>query len=259
MHLLGFVNPEQLYNALLHEAEKSWTFPGFSKESLQFFDDFPESMDDSNEWWHAKKPVYDESLKPEFEEFFRSLIGVIAKFDAGIQTDPSQCIGRPTSQDKGKANPYRWGAIHSANSDKRIDVQFFLNLTSIGLRVGIYSGKHSHEPKAWSARQRKITSRKNQIFTIIKSLEEKGYCMHITTSHDHANRTGGRTFQPSDAEEMLDFVIENSQIDVLKTIDLRKLSPRAMMEQVLGAFVETRQLYQVLQPSSYSSYARDLV
>lgn len=83
--------------------------------------------------------------------------------------------------------------------------------------------------------------------------------MHITTSHDHANRTGGRTFQPSDAEEMLDFVIENSQIDVLKTIDLRKLSPRAMMEQVLGAFVETRQLYQVLQPSSYSSYARDLV
>lgn len=83
--------------------------------------------------------------------------------------------------------------------------------------------------------------------------------MHITTSHDHANRTGGRMFQPSDAEEMLNFVIENSQLDVLKTIDLRKLSPRAMMEQVLGAFVETRQLYQVLQPASYSSYARDLV
>jgi uncharacterized protein (DUF2461 family) len=250
---------EQLYNALLHEAQNSWTFPGFSKESLEFFDDFPESMDDSNEWWRSKKSVYDESLKPEFERFFASLINVISKFDAGIQTEPTQCIGRPTSQDKGKANPYRWGAIHSANSDKRIDVQFFLNLTSIGLRVGIYSGKHSLEPKAWKARQRKITSKKDQIFMIIKSLEEKGYSMHVTTGQDHANRTGGRMFQPSDAEDMLRFVIENSQLDVLKSIDLRNLSTREMMEQVLGAFVETRQLYQVLQPSSYSSYARNLL
>jgi hypothetical protein len=259
MSCLGIVDSEQLYLALLHEAEHLWTFPGFSRESSGFFDDYPQSMDDSNEWWHSKKSIYIDFLKPEFEEFFASLINVISKFDAGIQTEPKQCIGRPTSQDKGKPNPYKWGAIHSANSDKRIDVQFFLNLTSIGLRVGIYSGKHSLEPKAWRARQRKITSKKDQIFANIKSLEEKGYSMHVTTGQDHANRTGGRSFQPSDAEEMLKFVIENSQLDVLKTIDLRKLSPREMMEQVLGAFVETRQLYQMLQPSSYSSYARDLV
>lgn len=256
---MGIMNPEHLKDKLLHEAENSWTFLGFSKESLEFFDDYHESMDDSNEWWLSKKSVYYESLKPEFEEFFASLINVISNFDPGIQTEPTQCIGRPTSQDKGKANPYRWGAIHSANSDKRIDVQFFLNLTSIGLRIGIYSGKHSHEPKAWSARQRKITSKKDQIFAIINSLEEKGYCMHVTTAQDHAHRTGGRTFQPSDAEEMVNFVIENSQLDVLKTINIRELSPREMMEQVLGAFVETRQLYQILQPSSYSSYARDLI
>jgi len=256
---LQLMDPDQLYDELLHEAKNSWTFPGFSLESLEFFDDYPVSMDDSNEWWRSKKLEYERSLKPDFEEFFASLINVISKFDRGIQTEPSQCIGRPTSQNKGQANPYRWGAIHSANSDKRIDVQFFLNLTSIGLRIGIYSGKHSFEPKAWIARQRKITSKKDQIFSLIKKLEEKGYRMHVTTGKDHAARTGGRTFQPPDAEEMLKFVIENCQLDVLKTIDIRNISPREMMEQVLGAFAETRLLYQLLQPSSYSPYARDLV
>lgn len=253
------MSPEELYRSLLIEAESSWTFSGFSHESMEFFDDYPDSVDESNDWWHSKKSENEEFLKPEFEAFFESLINVISKFDSGIQTEVSRCIGRPTSQDKGKPHPYRWGAIHSANSDKRIDVQFFLNLTAIGLRVGIYSGRHVLEPKAWNARQRKIVSNKDEIFTIIKLLEEGGYSMHTTTTQDHVNRTGGTIFQPNTAEEMLSFIVEHKQLDVLKTIDIRNANPQELMKQILGAFVETRRLYQILQPSKYSSYARDLI
>ena len=83
--------------------------------------------------------------------------------------------------------------------------------------------------------------------------------MHTTTTQDHVNRTGGTIFQPNAAEEMLSFIVEHKQLDVLKTIDIRNVNPQELMKQILGAFVETRRLYQILQPSKYSSYARDLI
>ena len=253
------MTPEDLLSSLLTEAEGNWDFEGFSSESLEFFDDFPQNLTKSNEWWKGKKEKNTAYLKPEFEAFIRSIIQVISRFDRGIETNPNTCIGRPTSQNKGAAFPYRWGAIHSARADKRIDVQFFLNLTSMGLRVGVYSGWNAAGPKAWAARQRKIIGEQGPIFEQLKILEKAKYRLIKTSEQDHANKSAGTEYAPSTSLEMCNIISENKQIGILKILDIRSMTTQELKENILKGFVETRKIYQLLQPSSYSSYARDLV
>ena len=253
------MTPEELLQGLMFEAENNSTFHGFSKESLEFFDSFPEDRSLSNEWWRVQKEVNENYLKPEFEALIQSIIDIVSKFDNGIEKKPKTCIGRPTNQNKGEALAYRWAAIHSEGTDKRIDVQFFINLTSVGLRLGIYSGLHMREPDAWRARSKRIINNKESVFEQVQILQGIGYRMGKTTSQDHANKSGGIEYLPSTSEEMIKIITTDKQFDIIKTVDVRGFSAREIIGTVLTAFAETRMLYQLLQPSSYSNYARDLV
>lgn len=250
---------EHLLQGLLDEVQKSTWNAGFSTNTLNFFDDYPEDFAKSNEWWKGKKSDYYDFLKPEFERFIEAVIDILSKFDEGIEKNATKCIGRIHTQHKGRALPYRWAAIHSSGLDRRTDVQFFLNLTSIGLRIGIYSGLNSINTEVWSARYKKIVKNQQEIFDQIKALNNLGYHLTETSIEDHAKGTGGTTYSPSSSEGLTDIVRKNSEIDVLKTFDIRGNSPQEILGLVVKCFVETRVLYQLLQPSSYSSYARDLI
>jgi uncharacterized protein (DUF2461 family) len=250
---------QELLEAMKIEAEKSLWVEGFSDPSLAFFDDYPEDIAQSNEWWKQKKDDYESHLKPEFQSFVEAVIETVSKFDKGIELNAKACIGRSHTQDRGRALPYRWAAIHSSGTDRRIDVQFFLNLTSLGLRIGIYSGENRINPGAWSARRKKIVMNQHEIFDEVQALSERGYALTKTTKTDHALKNGGTVYAPASSEEMAWIVVENSEIDVLKTLNIRDSSPQEILAKVIECFVETRKLYQLLQPSSYSNYARDLV
>ena len=250
---------EHLLQRLLDEVQKSTWNAGFSTNTLNFFDDYPEDFAKSNEWWKGKKSDYNDFLKPEFERFIEAVIDILSKFDEGIEKNATKCIGRIHTQHKGRALPYRWAAIHSSGLDRRTDVQFFLNLTSIGLRIGIYSGLNSINTEVWSARYKKIVKNQQEIFNQVKALNNLGYRLTETSIEDHAKGTGGTTYSPSSSEGLTDIVRKNSEIDVLKTFDIRGNSPQEVLGLVVKCFVETRVLYQLLQPSSYSSYARDLI
>ena len=115
-------------------------FDGFSLESLDFFDNYPTQFADSPDWWSTQKGAYERSLKPEFFDLIRSVSDVVQQFDDGLEKDVSKCI-RQTHDASTHPYPVSMGhALHTEGADKRIDVQFFINLTSIGLRVGrLYS------------------------------------------------------------------------------------------------------------------------
>ena len=134
------MNKVELHEKLVERYHSSKKFNGFSTESLHFFDDYPIDSNQSRNWWNNQKSNYEEFLKPEFFDLLEGLISVVSHFDEGLNTDVSQCLGR-THDMSTKPIPYRWAALHSEGSDKRIDVQFFINLTILAFAVlGMFIG-----------------------------------------------------------------------------------------------------------------------
>lgn len=247
-----------LYDKLLETYELGKEFSGFSPESTQFFDNYPLNIADSPRWWDQQKTDYEEFLKPEFRDLLECIIAVVAQFDSGIETEVSKCVGN-THDMSFKPIPYRWAALHSRGADKRIDVQFFINLTSIGLRVGIYSGHHVEDSQAWNARQKRIHSKRNEIFEQYMDLSSREFEMLHTTKQDHASKSSGTQYCPKDENELYTNIAMLRQIGFVKTLDIRKMNGNEIAQNLLRAFSDTRKVYQLLQSSKYSSYKRDLL
>ena len=256
--MLQSMDSAALFEKLIEAYNATKGFDGFSLESLDFFDNYPAQFAESPDWWSTQKGAYERSLKPEFFDLIRSVSDVVQQFDNGLEKDVSKCIGQ-THDASTRPIPYRWAALHTEGADKRIDVQFFINLTSIGLRVGIYSGQHDVDKNAWNARQTRIHAKKNEIFDEYAQLKKLGFEMLHTTKHDFASGSSGTKYEPSDSEELYQNVASLRQISFIRTLDSRDLSADELMREILKAFADTRKMYQMLQSSKYNAYKRDLV
>ena len=252
------MNKVELHEMLVERYHSSKKFNGFSTESLHFFDDYPIDSNQSRNWWNNQKSNYEEFLKPEFFDLLEGLISVVSHFDHGLDTDVSQCLGR-THDMSTRPIPYRWAALHSEGSDKRIDVQFFINLTALGLRVGIFSGHHDTDSNAWNARQKRIFSNKIKIYDQYQELHALGFEMFHTTKTDHASKSHGTRYTPEDPDELYNNVATLRQISFIKTLDVKNMDSNEISLNLLKVFSDTRQVYQLLQSSKYDSYKRNLV
>ena len=252
------MSASDLYDKLVEKYLSSVKFTGFSTESLHFFDDYPIDSSLSPEWWDHQKSTYEDYLKPEFHDLLRSLISVITCFDKGLEAEVAKCLGR-THDASTRPIPYRWAALHSANTDKRIDVQFFINLTSLGLRVGIFSGHHGFDTNAWNARQKRIYSKRVEIFQRYRELQDLGFEMLHTTKSDHASKSHGTRYTPENHDELYSSIAKLQQISFIKTLDAKNMNSDEICMEILKIFSDTRSVYQLLQSSKYDSYKRNLV
>jgi hypothetical protein len=158
-----------------------------------------------------------------------------------------------------KPIPYRWAALHSEGSDKRIDVQFFINLTALGIRVGIFSGHHDTDTNAWNARQNRIFANRIKIYEQYQELQALGFEMLHTTKTDHASKFHGTQYTPENPDELYNNVATLRQISFIKTLDVKNMNSNEISLHLLKVFSDTRQVYQLLQSSKYNSYKRNLV
>ena len=205
----------------IYEEEKSnLKFRGFSAASIDFFDDYPvEALgkwNDSNKNWmsDSKKQVRDEYLKPEFENLVNDITNLISKLDPGIELESKKNIGRLESRHKGWL-PYYWAAIHTLGKDKRTDIQFFINLTALGIRVGIYTGEYDNDRRIWQSFIRRFSKKKEEVFQVVKELESKDYIFINTKDIHYAEKSDGIAPKINDAQEMYVNVFEQSEIGSL--------------------------------------------
>ena len=101
---------------------------------------------------------YKKYLKPEFENLIKDLTKIIENYDSGIETELKDNLGKTHTQ--WGPIPHRWAAIHSKGRDKTLDVQFFINLTSKGLRVGICVSHQRNYSNSWKSFLIRLLKRK---------------------------------------------------------------------------------------------------
>tara|TARA_X000001036_G_C20528987_1_gene745431 strand:+ start:89 stop:958 length:870 start_codon:yes stop_codon:yes gene_type:complete len=233
-------------------------FRGFSEESINFYNDFPADRKERYVWWNSKSDSeYKLFLKPEFEALVEDLTLIISKIDSGIETKLNLNLGLPVIRDGPRA--HRWAALHSKGRDKRIDVQFFINLTSKGARVGIYFGKHKIGKESWKSFVRHLHKNKEQIFHELNNLEMQGYVFINTIHDDYINKSDGVIYSPTSSQEMYEHVCNNEEIDIVRVLDITNLSNKFLIEKILECFVQTRLMYELLQLSKFNHYSRALI
>ena len=248
----------------IDEMWNNYNFTGFSTESIQFFEDYPQTNNRGEEWdwWRTKSGTekdgdYWTMLKPEFTDLLSDIAETIHSFDSGIEMKIEDNLGEPINR-RGPL-PHCWGAIHTKNRDKRIDVQFFINLAGVGMRVGIFIGSHDKSPKSWNRYYTGLFENKSLVFEELKKLENIGY-KFISTNHGHyIRKSEGEIISPESPDAMLDFAYSNQEFDVLKIIDNSKLNSKELIKEILTSFVETRRIYEMLQLSNYSPKSRNLI
>jgi hypothetical protein len=261
---------------LAYEKERqNLSFSGFSPASIDFFDDYPvETLgkgSDSNKNWmsDSKKQVFDEYLKPEFENLVNDITKLISHLDPEIEMDASKNIGSLHHRHKGWL-PHYWAAIHTLGKDKRTDIQFFINLTALGLRVGIYTGEYTDAErstiKVWHGFIGRLSKNKDEVFQELKELESKGYLFINTDGRDYAMKSDGKVATVNDSQEMYDHVNRRDkyerkkpEFDIIYRIGKEKMTDQSLIEEILRCFVETRRMYEMLQPRSFNKFKRTLL
>lgn len=257
---------------LAYEKERqNLNFSGFSHASIDFFDDYPVEAigkwNEANKEWYndSKKEIFREFLKPEFETLVCDLTKLISNLDPGIELNPKENIGKLTTQWKG-AIPHYWAAVHTLNKDKRTDIQFFINLCALGIRVGIYTGEYNTDVKVWQRFIVHLSENKDEVFQELKELESKGYLFINTDDRDYAMKSDGKVATVNDSQEMYDHVNRRDnydrkkpEFDIIYRIGKEKMTDISLIEEILRCFVETRRMYEMLQPKSFNKYKRALL
>ena len=248
------------FNEILDKCISELSFSGFSSTSIGFFEDYPEHPKDSVTWWETKganseSGEYQSALKPEFFQLIESLIHIIKHKDKGIQNEPKHCICKPNSQSiHRRYNPYYWGAIHTlkkkrSESNKHVEIQFFINLTKLGMRVGIYVGHQpGHDNGQWTSHQDRFVERLSSVFEEMNFLKEnKGYSFVKTSDQDHATGKIGRHIEIKNEPDLLKHILEQKDFTLLKTISKEKMYSVELVRDIMNIFCETRKMYELLE------------
>jgi len=256
------MSSEELLNNILstyNELENELEFTGFSDPSVSFYEDYPEpghskiDLTKAKDWWTTKQGEngdYKKYLKPEFENLIKDITKIIKIYDSGIETELKNNLGKTHTQ--WGPIPHRWAAIHSEDRDKTMDVQFFINLTSKGLRVGICVSYQRNYSDSWKSFLVRLLKRKELIFEEIKNLEKLGYNFMNTTNEDYANKSDGTVIINNDSEEMYNHVRDAAQFDIVFFVGEENLDKSSLIIDILECFVQTRKMYQLLQPSKFN-------
>ena len=233
-------------------------FLGFSPESIHFFDTFPINKEKRYDWWRGKSISgdYENHLKPEFNSLVQDIVKVISLVDSGIEKEIKNNVGNQVIRSGPIA--YRWAAIHTKSRDKRIDVQFFINLTCTGLRVGIYFGKNEIDTNPWKSFILHMSKNKGTIFEELIRLKTIGYKFLNTTNEDFAQGSDGTEQSPSDSIQMYQHSFEKEEFGIIKKLESDSLHCRDVLSFVLDCFVETRRMYELLQLSKFNRYKRSI-
>lgn len=244
--------------AAYSEVYSELEFLGFAHESTHFFDSFPVEKEKRYSWWRGKSISgdYENYLKPEFNSLVEDIVKVISLVDNGIEKEIKNNVGSQVIRSGPIA--YRWAAIHTKNKDKRIDVQFFINLTCTGLRVGIYFGKHKSNTDPWKSFVLHMSKNKDTIFDELIRLKTNGFKFLNTTNEDFALGSDGIEQSPSDSDQMYNHSFEKEEFGIIKKLESNSLHGREVLSFVLDCFVETRRMYELLQLSKFNKYKRSI-
>ena len=244
--------------AATSEVHSDLEFSGFSPKSIHFFDSFHIEKEKRYDWWREKSlsGEYENYLKPEFNSLIQDIVKVISVVDNGIETEIKKNVGKQVIRSGPIA--YRWAAIHTKSRDKRIDVQFFVNLTSNGLRVGIYFGKHEIDTNPWKSFVLHMSKNKLTIFEELIRLKTIGYKFLNTTNEDFAVGSDGIEQSPSDSSQMYQHSFEKEEFGIIKKLERDSLQGKDVLSFVLDCFVETRRMYEQLQLSKFNKYKRSI-
>jgi hypothetical protein len=242
--------------------KKNLQFSGFTPPSIDFYNDFPLVEAEAAEWWSSKRGNnndgdYDLYLKPEFEALIEDITRIIVCVDSGIETELSKNIGNTHGEWTGP-RAHRWAAIHTKGRDKRIDVQFFINLTTNGLRVGIYIGKNKLGLETWKSFMQRLHTSKERVFAELKNLEKLGYLFINTDHKDYVEKSDGVMTSPNTSDEMYERVSKYKEFDILLKFDREELCNELLIDKILECFIQTRKIYELLQLSKFNHYQRGL-
>ena len=268
--LLDFV--KVVKNGVLKELK----FAGFSDTSIDFFNDMP-IKSKAPDWLRNKKESGDFGvLKSEFIDLVHDLCKILCLVDVGFEDDFSgnKIIGRETRQGalKGQAAPitgHHWCAMHTKGRPKTEDTQFFINHTSLGLRVGIYDKRYQfakngfEESKRWNNFLIRLNKNKEEIFEEYLKISEIGFEFVKTPKDEYFNHSIGRVFDPSSADELYEFVCDSTypfkqSFGLLKLIPHYQMKASSLIDEILACFVMTRAIYEQLQPRKFDHYKRQI-
>ena len=273
---MGSRELQDFVDALRNGVSRELKFTGFSNTAIDFFNDMPNKTE-APEWLKNKKESGDFGvLKSEFIDLIHDLCKILCLADVGFEDDYSgnKIIGRETRQGalKGQNAPitgHHWGALHTRGKPKTEDTQFFINHTSLGLRVGIYDKRYEfaenriEESKRWNHFLIRLDKNKEYIFNEYLEANKAGFEFVKTPKDEYFNHSMGKIFQPNSAQEMYDFVCDTTppfkqSFGLLKLIPHSQMKTSLLIEDILECFVITRSIYEKLQPSKFDSYKRNI-
>ncbi|MBG45646.1 MAG: hypothetical protein CMB76_03910 [Euryarchaeota archaeon] len=244
-------------------------FTGFSDTAIEFFNDLP-SKPEAPDWLRKKKESGDfDVLKSEFIDLVHDLCKILCLVDVGFEDDLSgnKIIGRETLQGAGKGQSapitgHHWCAMHTKGKPKTEDTQFFINHTSLGLRVGIYDKRHD-DSKRWNNFLLRLNKNKEGIFEEYSFLHKEGFEFVKTPKDEYFNHAIGKVFHPKSAQEMYQFVCDSNppfkqSFGILKLIPHSQMKNSSLIDIILECFVDTRAIYEKLQPSRFDFYKREI-
>lgn len=254
--------------SLVHEQKKNQLiFNGFSGITVDFFDEMPSGPESAN-WFEAKKQngELNDYLKPEFHSLISDLCTILCPIDIGLENDITgyNIIGSERMtwpvKGEGKIRPrgHYWGALHTEGIDKREDIQFFINLTSKGLRVGIFNYLHEDKNRWNKFIQHRLDPLREEIFEELQTVIKGGFNLISTESADYFNHSIGEILVPNSADEMYDFICGKKKFGVMKLIPKEQLYSSNLIEIILDLFDATRGIYEMIQPSKFKKYTRTL-
>ena len=262
--------------ALKDGVNEELKFTGFSTTAIDFFNDMP-SKYEAPKWLRKKKEAGDfDILKSEFIDLVHDLCKILCLADAGFEDDFSgnKIIGRETKQGALKGQPapitgHHWCALHTKGRPKTEDTQFFINHTSLGLRVGIYDKRYgsaensAEESKRWNNFLIRLDKNKEYIFNEYLEINNSGFDFVKTPPDEYFKHSIGKTFKPKSANEMYKFVCDSTppykqSFGLLKLIPHSQMKSSLLIDEILECFVETRKIYEKLQPRKFESYKRSI-
>ena len=243
-------------------AQSNLKFNGFSRTSIHFFDDMP-SKSEAPDWMKQKKESGEfGTLKSEFIDLVHDLCEILCLVDIGFESDYSgnNIIGNETLQGARKGQPapitgHHWCAMHTRGVPKTEDIQFFINHTSLGLRVGIYDKRHRISNR-WNEFLKRLHKNKDEIFSQYQAISEYGFHFVKTPPSEYFNHSMGRVLHPSSAEEMYEFVCMSEgqfkqSFGLLNIIPHSSMSSNSLIDEILDQFILSRKIYELLQPRKF--------
>ena len=243
----SFLLNELRDSALMFRGKNELQFNGFSKASLEHYENLNELMSQMSglEAYNETKKTFHEDVKPQITSLISDLSKIIKTQDLGFNSDPVKMVGlpNPNIQFTKKPAEWAWAALTRKGRKRREDVQFFVALKRRYLRFGLFSGKTTQKMQdRTNLIVRNIYENPNRFLEILDQCTNEGLSLTENEEGD-----GSLVLLEIDRNMPNVSIGDHGYFELVTALDINRLpSPEDILDIALQTFVSSRSMYEFI-------------